>query len=86
MCMRTEIHSLERDILVKVPTCPFISLSPSQGAAAQRVSAAVSLAQDPTGPGLRGLSVLAATCYLTVPALTHKRDTRRNYAHNHRFN
>lgn len=42
---------------------------PSQGAA-ERLSAVVSLAQDPAGPGPRGLSELAATCYLPPPQCT----------------
>lgn len=56
----------------KVPTCSFHPLSPLQGtAAAQRVSSGVSLAWNPAGRGLTGLSVLAATCYLPDNALTH---------------
>lgn len=56
----------------KVPTCSFLPLSPSQAAAAaQWVSSGVSLAWDPAGRGLTGLSVLAATCYLRDNALTH---------------
>lgn len=65
------------------PTCLSVSLSPSQDAAAQPVSAVVSLALDPAEPGPWGLSVLVATCYLTVNALTHKTETDRMHARNH---
>lgn len=47
--------------------------------------AVVRLAWDPAGPGPRGLSVLAATCYFTDNALTHHHGTDRNYAYNHRI-
>lgn len=47
---------------------------PSQGAA-ERLSAVASLAQDPAGPGPRGLSELAATCYLPPNALTRETET-----------
>lgn len=57
-----KIHSPEPDVLARPQHVPLSHSLPSQGAAAQRVSAVVSLARDPAGPGPRRLSVLAATC------------------------
>lgn len=58
-----------------VPLCDSLS----QGEAAQHVSAIVSLAWDPAGPGLRGLSVLAAACCRKDNALTHTGTDRNQW-------